>query len=60
VAEINEGTNGLLHQYVPKGSDLSVHTAADLDRVTAELNDRPPKRLGVAKPIELIGDLSLQ
>jgi hypothetical protein len=37
-----------------------VHTAADLDRVTAELNDRPPKRLGVAKPIELIGDLSLQ
>jgi transposase, IS30 family len=55
----NENTNGLLRQYFPKGTDLSVHTEADLDRVTAELNDRPRKRLKYAKPIEQIGELLL-
>ena len=53
----NENTNGLLRQYFPKGSDLSVHSEADLDWVAAELNDRPRKRFGFAKPDELIGDL---
>jgi IS30 family transposase len=53
----NENTNGLLRQYFPKGSELSVHSAADLDRVAAELNDRPRKRFGFAKPDELIGHL---
>jgi IS30 family transposase len=53
----NENTNGLLRQYFPKGSDLSVHSAADLDWVAAELNDRPRKRFGFAKPDELIGQL---
>lgn len=56
----NENTNGLLRQYFPKSSDLSVHTAADLDWVAAELNDRPRKRLGFQKPIELIGPLMLR
>ena len=56
----NENTNGLLRQYFPKGSDLSVHSAADLDWVAAELNDRPRKRLGFARPIEQIGPLLLQ
>lgn len=42
----NENIDGLLRQYVPKGSDPSVHLAADLDRVAQELNDRPRKRLG--------------
>jgi IS30 family transposase len=51
----NENTNGLLRQYFPKGSDLAVHSAADLDWVAAELNDRPRKRLGFRKPIEEIG-----
>jgi IS30 family transposase len=55
----NENTNGLLRQYFPKGSDLSVHSAADLDWVAAELNDRPRKRLGYRKPDELIGHLLL-
>jgi transposase, IS30 family len=53
----NENTNGLLRQYFPKGSDLSVHSAADLDWVATELNDRPRKRFGFRKPDELIGDL---
>ena len=56
----NENTNGLLRQYFPKSSDLSAHSAADLDWVAAELNDRPRKRLGFAKPIEQIGPLLLQ
>jgi IS30 family transposase len=53
----NENTNGLLRQYFPKGSDLAVHSEADLDAVAAELNDRPRKRLGYRKPIEEIGHL---
>lgn len=57
---INENTNGLLRQYFPKGTDLSVHSEADLDWVAAELNDRPRKRLGFQKPIELIENLLLQ
>jgi len=56
----NENTNGLLRQYFPKGTDLSVHSAADLDWVADELNDRPRKRLGFKKPIELIGDVVLR
>jgi IS30 family transposase len=56
----NENTNGLLRQYFPKGSDLSVHTAEDLDRVAAELNDRPRKRLGFRKPIEEMEPLLLR
>jgi IS30 family transposase len=55
----NENTNGLLRQYFPKSSDLSVHSEADLDWVAAELNDRPRKRLGFRKPDELIGQLLL-
>jgi IS30 family transposase len=55
----NENTNGLLRQYFPKGTDLSVHSAADLDWVAAELNDRPRKRLGFRKPSEQIGELLL-
>lgn len=56
----NENTNGLLRQYFPKGTDLSIHTAALLDRVADELNDRPRKRLAFRKPIEQIGPLLLR
>ena len=52
--------NGLLRQYFPKSSDLSAHSADDLDWVAAELNDRPRKRLGFKKPIEQIGPLLLR
>jgi len=53
----NENTNGLLRQYLPKGTDLSAHSPEELERVAAELNDRPRKRLGFLKPNELIGPL---
>jgi IS30 family transposase len=56
----NENTNGLLRQYFPKGTDLTVHSAVDLDWVATELNDRPRKRLGFSKPIEEIGPLLLR
>jgi IS30 family transposase len=56
----SENTNGLLRQYFPKGTDLSAHSALDLDWVATELNDRPRKRLGFAKPIEEIGPLLLR
>ena len=56
----NENYNGLFRQYFPKGTDLAIHSAADLDWVAAELNDRPRKRLAFEKPIEAIGKLLLQ
>lgn len=46
----NENTNGLLRQYFPKGSDLSVHSPEQLAAVAAELNDRPRRTLGWASP----------
>jgi IS30 family transposase len=56
----SENLNGLLRQYFPKGTDLSIHSAAELQRVANELNDRPRARLGYAKPIELMTELVLQ
>jgi IS30 family transposase len=48
----NENINGLLREYLPKGTDLSQHTPAQLQAIAAELNDRPRKRLGFRTPSE--------
>jgi IS30 family transposase len=48
----NENANGLLRQYFPKRSDLSIHTAADLAVVEERLNNRPRKVLGWKTPAE--------
>src|ERR1035437_4765902 len=50
---INENTNGLLRQYLPKGEDLSGYSQLQLDKIAASLNARQRKSLGWKAPAEL-------
>ena len=49
----NENMNGVLRDYFPKGTDLGVHTAQDIARIAAEVNERPRKTLGWQRPVVL-------
>jgi transposase, IS30 family len=53
----NENTNGLLRQYMPKGTDLSLHDAAALAAIADSLNGRPRKTLGYMTPSEKLAEL---
>ena len=49
----NENTNGLLRQYLPKGSDLNAFSQTDLNAIAAKLNTRPRKKLSFKTPEEV-------
>jgi len=56
----NENTNGLLRQYMPKGTNLSVHTPEELAAFAWSLNNRPRKTLGYLKPSEKLAEVIAQ
>ena len=53
----NENTNGLLRQYFPKGTDLSVFSQSYLNRIALRLNQRPRKTLGFASPADKLAEV---
>ena len=53
----NENTNGLLRQYFPKGTDLSVHSKEHLNYIAAAFNNRPRAVLGYRTPTEAFTEL---
>ncbi len=56
---LNENTNGLLRQYLPKGTDLSVYTQEQLNEIAWSLNTRPRKKFGFRSPVEVYNELLL-
>lgn len=56
----NENINGLIRQYLPKGTDLSAHSQQELDEIALFLNRRPRKRFGFKCPIEVLTEVMLK
>lgn len=52
----NENTNGLVRQYLPKGTDLSGYSQEELNAIAAEINERPRKTHGFRSPAEVYCD----
>ena len=52
----NENMNGLLRQYLPKGTDLSIYSQAELNQIALSLNTRPRKRHQFRSPLEVYND----
>lgn len=50
----NENTNGLIRQYIKKGSDLNAYTDKYISEITQRLNQRPRKRLGFKSPSQVL------
>jgi IS30 family transposase len=50
----NENTNRLLRQYLPKRSDLSEYSQAELNKIALQLNQRPRKTLAFRSPAEVL------
>lgn len=57
---LNENTNGLIRQYIPKGRDFTKITDSDIMGIQNKLNNRPRKSLGYATPNEVFFDLSMK
>ena len=55
----NENINGLVRQYLPKGTDLSGYSQEQLDAIADEINHRPRKGLGVRSPLAVYRELLL-
>ena len=53
----NENTNGLVRQYLPKGTDLSIYSQELLDAIADAINNRPRKGLGVRSPLSVYREL---
>jgi IS30 family transposase len=53
----NENTNGLIRQYLPKGTSMAELTQQQCDAIATKLNSRPRKRLGYRTPYQVFHEI---